>query len=638
MWELPEEHDHSDDERVFAHEAPVDAAVAAQALGDLLLKLKHRGRLRANHICVISFWVSRLAGEVLPQDSLVSKLAFAPSKATGHYQRHVDAMLATRGDITKHYDLELPLHDRSDASREIATIPVLPLHEALHLELVSSGGAPGDVARPLDDAVRSGEVPQNYHTNPVVVAEAARDPAEAVPIIPIAVYADGIPITRRDGVVAYYGYSLLSKRRHLLIACRKSDYCRCGCRGWCTTFRLHQFLQWTLRALAAGRFPTEGVNGAPFNGARDGAREALAGARLGFKAVVTLLKGDLQELSSTWGFPATSAANHACPFCYHSGNDFFDLRGFSALSVPAQVKTWHDVDAACRACEVVVHVEWEVVVSIRAALRQDRRNAGSRGLSLMRDIAGTALRGGDRLEPSSALPDIFAIFSFTALTWPVPPPPLTFWRRSQETATRHRSPAWDPDIGFEPGRVIALDGLHVLSLGVIQFALGGYFSTLFRERVFGGSETNLQACIDYSTLVVSEKLREWYKAEARGGFQRTQVVNLESKMLVPVLGLHGVESNHFLDFTVEVLMPMYHDFLAPPGRELWRLCVTTLYDIQVLLKQCGPRCMSVAQRQSFSDLVARHLRASAALPDDVLHGRPKHHFLMEMVVRSFFKM
>lgn len=631
-WELPEEHESSGDERVFAHEAPPNAAVAAQELGEYLLKLKHRGRLHANHVCIIAFWVSRLGGLPLDSDCLVQKLAYGPGKSSGHYQRHVDVALGARLDSTKYYDLLLPLHDRSDASRIVAPLPVRPLHEALHLELVAQ--RPCDVAATLDDAIRSGEVPQNYTTNPVVLAEAARDPDDAVPVIPIAIYADGIPITRRDGVVAYYAYSLLSKRRHLLIACRKQDYCRCGCRGWCTTFRLHQFLRWSLEAAAAGTFPLKGVGGAAFDGPKDGARAAIAGARLGFKAVVTLLKGDLQELSATWGFPATGSTNHPCPLCWHHGRDYFDVHGFSVLSTPQPQKTWHDIDMACRGCEIIVHLDWRSLVQVRVALRQDRRSEGNRGLSLVKDIAG--LRANDRLEPSSALADVFAIFTFTALTWPDPPPPLTFWRRSMETACRHRSPIWSSGIGVTPNRILALDGLHVLSLGVIQVALGGYFSAMIQARAFGGSETNLQECADYSTLVIAQHLSDWYRSEAQRGRQRTQVVNLESKMLTPTLSLHGVETNHFLDFTVEVLLPRYHLALAPNDGRLWRVCVTTLYDIQILLKDCGPHCLSVASQQQFADLVARHMRASralGALDEGMIHSRPKHHFLQEMVVR-----
>ena len=52
---------------------------------------------------------------------------------------------------------------------------------------------------------------------------------------PSALYVDHVgSTTKRDGVVGFFIYSLVTQRRHLRVAVRKSDLCRCGCRGWCS--------------------------------------------------------------------------------------------------------------------------------------------------------------------------------------------------------------------------------------------------------------------------------------------------------------------------------------------------------------------------------------------------------------------
>ena len=51
---------------------------------------------------------------------------------------------------------------------------------------------------------------------------------------PLALYVDGVRHTKRDGVIGFFIYSLVTPRRHLCVAVRKSDLCRCGCRGWCS--------------------------------------------------------------------------------------------------------------------------------------------------------------------------------------------------------------------------------------------------------------------------------------------------------------------------------------------------------------------------------------------------------------------
>ena len=56
------------------------------------------------------------------------------------------------------------------------------------------------------------------------------------PVWAAACYVDGVPHTKRDGVIGFFIYSLVTQRSHSRVAVRKSDWCRSGCRGWCSVW------------------------------------------------------------------------------------------------------------------------------------------------------------------------------------------------------------------------------------------------------------------------------------------------------------------------------------------------------------------------------------------------------------------
>ena len=70
--------------------------------------------------------------------------------------------------------------------------------------------------------------PPAYYQNDVVKAHAGR------PVLPCALYLDGAPFSKRDGLVGLVVYNLVSMKRHLVAIYRRSNLCKCGCRGWCS--------------------------------------------------------------------------------------------------------------------------------------------------------------------------------------------------------------------------------------------------------------------------------------------------------------------------------------------------------------------------------------------------------------------
>ena len=71
-----------------------------------------------------------------------------------------------------------------------------------------------------------------------------------------------------------------------------------------------------------------------------------------------------------------------------------------------------------------------------------KQNSGPRGRALDADIPALGLKKHDRLEPWTGLQDIGDEFDQLQPT-EARPVRVCFWRRSEETATRHRSPLLD---------------------------------------------------------------------------------------------------------------------------------------------------------------------------------------------------
>ena len=72
---------------------------------------------------------------------------------------------------------------------------------------------------------------------------------------PGALFIDAVPFARRDSLIGFWFYNVISGVRHLLVAVRKSELCSCGCRGYDTLFPIMLWLHWVFAALAKGEVP-----------------------------------------------------------------------------------------------------------------------------------------------------------------------------------------------------------------------------------------------------------------------------------------------------------------------------------------------------------------------------------------------
>ena len=295
--------------------------------------------------------------------------------------------------------------------------------------------------------------------------------------MPYALYLDGVPfsLTRvgYDTVVGFWVINLVSQRRHLVTALRKSDMCKCGCKGWCSFANVFFFLRFQLEFLAAGVYPTSRHNNEHWLPS-DCWRELLAGAALGFTGVCLFIKGDWVELSTTLGMPTWKDELAPCLCCHCPKTEqFYNFRNFLADSMTWDEALPNEYEEACRKCEKKIMLgnehEWR---AFRNNLIYDKGRQGVRGLVLKEDFPNMGLLKDDRVEPSWDLMDTAEVLTRPkAAAYPLR---VTLWRRSDETRSRHRNPLFD-----SPGRTViglntsslALDVLHTIHLGIAQFCI-----------------------------------------------------------------------------------------------------------------------------------------------------------------------
>jgi len=117
---------------------------------------------------------------------------------------------------------------------------------------------------------------------------------------PVGFFADGVPHTKRDSFVVTYLSKSLTRQRFLVSSVRKSDLCRCGCRGHCTVGQINRVVSWSFDILARGFWPDENHEGGPL----DHERQMKRGFPLaeGWVGALTELRFDLLELVETGGF------------------------------------------------------------------------------------------------------------------------------------------------------------------------------------------------------------------------------------------------------------------------------------------------------------------------------------------------
>lgn len=584
---------------------------AAKRFLEVLTDLYLTSVISAKTFAVLCYWASA-AG--MPGD--VASHAYRPDASTGNYQKHLDRTLGFDKSKAAFYELKVPGYPRSEAGRATMAVPMCPPHEAIEKEC-EENPAMGVLLQE-----KAADLPRAYAANPVVRSS-------ATPVLPLALYMDGVSYTNSDSVVGIWVINLITGVRHIVGLLRKAVVCRCGCRGQCSWWPILVFIRWSLRACGAGRHPHERHDGRPFEADED-FRANLAGTALKFRSVVMLCKGDWSEFCERFGFPAHNSNRRPCFLCAcPPGEAMYDPMGYSLLGGPWHLNSDTDYDRAAAECEIQVSVTQEHHTLLKKILRYDKRPSAKGGLVLTRGYPPLKLAAGDRLDQNDALPDTGSFFEI--VTFPIT---LVFWRAARETLVNYRCPLWDASLGLTADATIALDLLHAYYLGPLQTWSRDVLWLLLSSGSFGGHQTEHEKLV-VGLSVIKHELFKFYREydQRHPNAPLTRVSNLTPKMLGigggrKKLKTKAMETLGIARFLVHML-PKYD----VPRRDIFLEVGRLLLRFLDIMKTCEGYRLPLDRQQEMMDVWKSFLSAYkplGSLP-------PKAHMVLHVCLRAEFQ-
>ena len=594
----------------------MSADEASQDLADLLIDLKMRNKLSAKDVCIIAY-----LGKKAGLTGAATTLAYNPNAPTGHFNRHLKRVLHIDENLEDSYELELPICDKHTGERVTLKHPAMAAHECLVDEVA---GKP-ELEAQLRHAIADGSLSEAYFQHEVVQQATGED------VWPYAVYVDGVSFTRRDSLIGFWAYNMVSNSRHLLLVLRRSQLCACGCGGWCTLSGVWHFLSWCFGSLATGRWPKRRHDDSAF-GASDERRQMLANNGGHFpKFALVHVKGDWAEMVHTFGLQSWNTLFHPC-FCCHVIRDHLGVSGdVSPVSSPYREKTAADYEEACSACEILVEVaNVRVQAELAGLLFYDKRQKGGyHGRALRGAYPALGLRMGDRLEPNPMLPDIA---NFEAQS---PPFTAMFWRHTNDTLAKHRCLLFStPGVSI---RSLSIDALHTLHLGVWKnFCCSAMWQCIEADAWnVGSNHADVRESLSVQRL--RSDLFAWYAAqkERRPGKELYELGDLTLKMLGSrthhALATKAAETGTLLEFCTS-LVHKHVERLGAAGPALVRVG-DALVRMKKIMRSSGVR-MAPDHCQELIDCAKRALalREAARIP-----LKPKWHLMLHLLGQAFRK-
>ena len=592
-WRIPGDSDSDDDDKVPSQEE------AGEMLCDYLLEAHISGRLTAKDVCLLSFWAKHAGAKG------VDDLAKAPNTQSGNFKRHLDGIIASSSGAQKQYQIDVPVYSKTIGERTIRQIPACPPHEWLSETFVRE-----DLGPKLQEAMQKEALPPNYHNHPVVVKAKAEGDMEQ-PIIPMAVFIDGVPYCKHDSLILFVVQSLLTDTQYLTVCLRKRFLCRCGCRGWCSLHVIWSWLRWSFECLASGLFPAARHTNEPF-GAGDETRSHMSGQKMACKGVLVQLRADWSELVSRLGFFPWSHTHQPCCLCTASRAELYEH-----MEDPNWIaKDSLDYDSACSACEVFSGLlskkNWKYVAN---RLEIDVRSKGKQGLCLTEDIPALGLVKGDRVEPSQTMEDAHAILHRNT------PVRIVFWRTSAETITKHRNCFFSKALGTDVQSSLAIDAMHTLALGVFaQFVVYCLWTLL--DCNLTKHKANDKETRDAANLrAIRVQLFQFYKQFEQSGsiHSITRVVDIQLTTLgsrqSPILHLKAAETvgvlrflDHYLPSVSGTLSPLWGQ-AATSLRVFWdKMQESPMIVSEALQKDCAPSQPQIPEKYTPSTPPGAHSR------------------------------
>ena len=358
------------------HPSPDPPDPSGKALADWFLRLYADGTLTAKDVCTGCYFAVQAgaAGDV-------GKYALRPDSPSGHFQRHISVALphSAAGPPPELYNVGVPLH-RMRRGRAIRMIPFAPVHEALAQEAERVGLTNEQVHA----AVGTAEWGPSFLRHP-----ARRDAqASGKPCFPVALYLDSVRFTRsimpghQDALLNISCYNLMTHKRVFVGMLRKSEFCRCGCGGWCTAYPVWRFLEWCFLQALAGRRSLERHDGSAWPCDSTLGAKVVTDPELPAVFLMVQLKGDWAEFCQTLGYPTWSSSFSPCFMCNCTREQMYTFNGLSLARDPWGQRVAGEYEAGCRLCEVRITVATEedrVAILQEGGLFYDRRKLGAKG-------------------------------------------------------------------------------------------------------------------------------------------------------------------------------------------------------------------------------------------------------------------
>ena len=566
--------DSSDDE--MDHRAPraPTPLEAEQSLSSLLIGLCLAGSMTPKMVCIICYWVS-LCGV----GGMVARLALKPGSHTSHFSRKFKRVTGFRNSETKVF-VDAPGFCRASMSRTVHKVPCIPPHEVLSRETLMDP----NLATTLEDAVEYDRLPPSYTSHHV--AQSSNFKAQ-----PVIMYLDGVPTTKKDGVLGIWCYMLYSQLRHLVCILPKSKMCRCGCRAWCTLWPIFNFFAWSFAAHAAGLMPLVRWDG--MNWDDDPRRAALGGSPLGSLGAVFCIKGDWAEFCLTLGFMAWSSFMHPCLFCLATKAGWADDFDPNAAAFP-----WDLVDAVryaaqCAANELPRRLSQVDRVLIARSLYYDKRKHGFCGRVLRKDLPDYNLHAGDRVEPCSSVPDVAA---FEHLPGDLD---CLFWRVTGNRRVKHRNPLFCAAAGITTLSLV-VDVLHTIYLGLAKdLTMHAIWELLLSNAYVIDTNSSSTVKSQMGLQVFKTEYDSWVGRQP-DGIVATPVQDLSIAMLGSrlnrCLNIKASETKGMFLFTCTELARKQHMI---QGGDLWAACAEHLQSIMTIL-ETAPLKLPTEARQDIS--------------------------------------
>ena len=573
-----------------------------------LLELYAAGTMTASRLCTTCFYAAQ-AGV-----AEAKKYALSPTASSGHFQRKLDSALGFNQSDKHVYEVLTPM--MVDHERVTKPVIVRPPHESLAQELKDDPSLLDGWAERIQDEQWVG----TYENHPVIRGASA---AERASILPVALYMDATEFSKRDSLLVFTLHLLVSRRRHLCFAVRKSSFCDCGCSGWCTLYPLFAMLHWSLSSLRLGAYPARRHDRCRW-GDKDTLRRDLAGTPFGFSACVVDVCGDWAEFALRWGFP-TWQARRPCFLCDCTQRSMRE-------HAPVNVRTTEAYYEDCRACEV-----W-VVVANEAMLRRvwfsltPRRNKN--GVCLATPIPELGLLAGDRLEPTAGLHDVYDVVNLQT------PATLLFWRHASVPTVHRRHPLLCDELGIGMD-MFTIDTLHTLHLGVFQFWLARCLWLFISTDAYSTGAAYSVDRISATLNSLMSELKDWYPAYEQSrpltpqGSRKpvTRVTRITMSMLgteaAPVVKLKGAETRHFIPFVLREVQRLREKMVGHVDIDALIIAGEALLEYTEILAT-QPRRIPRDVCTHLEALCKQHLDSCSACG---IAFKPKHHLYWHLTVR-----